>query len=85
MAGRAHIRRALAEICGVPAAAIQFVVGPQGKPALVGHPGVDFNLSHSEGWAILATSDGIPVGIDIEGEREAISDSGIAHNFFAPP
>jgi 4'-phosphopantetheinyl transferase len=45
---------------------------------------VDFNLSHAEGWAVLATTTGFAVGIDIEAEQGGIARSGIAEHFFAP-
>ncbi len=45
---------------------------------------MDFNLSHAGGWAILATTTGIAVGIDIEEEQRGIARSGIAEHFFAP-
>lgn len=38
---------------------------PGGKPAFVGLPGRQFNLSHSGGLALCALSDG-PVGADLE-------------------
>ena len=40
-----------------------FEENKQGKPAL---PGLEFNLSHTEGLSILAVSTGQPLGIDIE-------------------
>ena len=37
----------------------------RGKPFFPDHPGVHFNLSHTEGAVLIALSDG-PVGVDIE-------------------
>ena len=46
-----------------------FCYGEHGKPAIVGHPDICFNLSHCRSAAICAVSDR-PVGIDIESIRE---------------
>lgn len=46
---------------------------PEGKPFIVGHPDIHFNLSHSGDVAVCAIADQ-PVGIDIETTRK-ISDS----------
>ncbi len=65
-AGRAAMRRVLAALCGVPAAALVFTTGRNGKPALPGGP--EFNLSHSGAVALFAVAD-FPLGIDIEAVR----------------
>ena len=63
--GRAFLRRVLgAETCQ-PADALRLIEGPWGKPALA-DGGLDFNLSHSGAFAMLAVSTGGPVGIDVE-------------------
>jgi len=46
-----------------------FCYGEHGKPAIVGHPDICFNLSHCRSAAICAVGDR-PVGIDIESIRE---------------
>jgi 4'-phosphopantetheinyl transferase len=45
---------------------LRFEIGPHGKPSLAG---LEFNLSHSGGWAMIAVSQSAPVGIDIEAIR----------------
>ena len=50
-----------------------FGYSPEGKPFIVDHPDIQFNLSHSGDVAICAISN-LPVGIDIETPRK-ISDS----------
>jgi len=50
-----------------------------GKPFLVNHPRVHFNLSHSEEYVACAVSDS-PVGVDIERVREIELD--IARHYF---
>ena len=50
-----------------------FGYSPEGKPFIVDHPDIQFNLSHSGNVAICAISNQ-PVGIDVETSRK-ISDS----------
>ena len=42
-----------------------FTYGEHGKPALLGHPGIHFNLSHCK-EAVICVLDDKPVGVDIE-------------------
>ncbi|MBQ9230028.1 MAG: 4'-phosphopantetheinyl transferase superfamily protein [Prevotella sp.] len=46
-----------------------FEYGEYGKPAIMGHPEIHFNLSHCREAVICAISDR-PVGVDIESIRE---------------
>ncbi len=46
-----------------------FEYGEHGKPAIVGHPEIHFNLSHCREAVICVLSDQ-PVGVDIESIRE---------------
>ena len=46
-----------------------FEYGEHGKPFIVGHPDIHFNLSHCREAAICAVSDR-PIGIDVESIRE---------------
>ncbi len=71
--GAAHsaLRRILGAYLGLAPEALEFVVGPHGKPALAaGYP--EFNLSHSRGRAMVAVSPSVPVGVDIEGIRDNV-------------
>ena len=69
--GRGFLRRVLGQICGRSPADLILGTGPQGKPVLqkwaaLQERALHFNLSHSQGLAVLAVSDAGPVGIDIE-------------------
>ena len=65
--GRAALRGVLAAGLDCSPAAIRFSYGTNGKPKLEGgHGGVDFNLAHSGGDAVIAVADGAAVGVDIE-------------------
>ncbi len=46
-----------------------FEYGEHGKPAIVGHPDIHFNVSHCREAVVCAVSDR-PVGIDVESIRE---------------
>ena len=46
-----------------------FEYGAHGKPVIIGHPDIHFNLSHCHEAAICALSTS-PVGVDIESIRE---------------
>lgn len=45
-----------------------FVYGEHGKPSIVGHPDIHFNLSHCR-EAVACAVDKVPVGIDVESVR----------------
>ena len=69
LAAHAGLRSVLATEAGWPARRA-FEEGLHGKPALPAAYGLGFNLSHSGGWALLATRRGAEVGVDIELMRE---------------
>ena len=67
--GRSFMKRTLARYLGIPVASLTLDVDPNGKPHIAPDlPGSDlsFNLSHSGELALLAVSQGIPLGIDLE-------------------
>ena len=68
IACRAWLRTRLGERLARDPAALRFVYGPVGKPALEGER-LRFNLSHSGEHALLAVADGVEVGVDIERVR----------------
>ena len=66
----AFLQYGLSEVLNIPMEEITYAYGEYGKPGII-HNGkdmreqVDFNLSHSGNYAVLAVSDR-PVGIDVE-------------------
>ncbi len=52
-----------------------------GKPMLSGVNGVDFNISHSDGFVVCAV-DLIPIGIDVERVREIKNRDKLAERYF---
>ena len=62
------LKKALRETYGITDNPI-FEYNEHGKPSIVGHPEIFFNLSHCKEAAICVVSDQ-PVGVDVEGIRE---------------
>lgn len=65
-------------------ASIQFKYGLKGKPALVAPSDVDFNVSHSGGFAVFAFTAACKIGIDVEQIRPLQNLQSIADQFFCP-
>lgn len=72
IAAHAWVRRILGAYLDMPPRAIEFGVGPHGKPVLLSAPGAGlrFNLSHSKDMALLGVAAGIEIGVDIEALRD---------------
>jgi 4'-phosphopantetheinyl transferase len=68
-AARSALRLVLAKYLTVSAEALVLTKGAHGKPAV---DGVEFNISHSHGWAMIAVSKTAPVGVDLEQIRERV-------------
>jgi 4'-phosphopantetheinyl transferase len=62
---------------------LSFSNGKYGKPALVPDQGINFNISHSGDYALIAVAQGRNVGIDVEQFRKRISPHDIARRFFS--
>jgi 4'-phosphopantetheinyl transferase len=83
-AARGLLRVLLGRTLGVSPREIDFSYGAFGKPALR-HPadsGLEFNLTHSQGMALIAISWGRNVGIDLEFHRQEFNFRVIADRFF---
>ncbi|HVO95159.1 MAG TPA: 4'-phosphopantetheinyl transferase superfamily protein [Terriglobales bacterium] len=83
VAAHVAVRKILARYLNAPAAAIQFISGVNGKPALANHE-VEFNLSHSHQAALFAVSWRRAVGIDIESVKADFTFDEVAERFFTP-
>ncbi|MDM0088163.1 MULTISPECIES: 4'-phosphopantetheinyl transferase superfamily protein [unclassified Variovorax] len=84
MAARAALRQLLGQRTGLSPAALQFTAGPFGKPALADVPGLHFNLSHSGATGVLALSERLATGIDVELLRPMPDARALADAYFAP-
>ena len=68
-AGRAALRTVLGGYLGITPQQVELAYLPDGKPQLADPEmaaQLQFNLSHSGGWMLLALSRGVPLGVDIE-------------------
>jgi 4'-phosphopantetheinyl transferase len=66
---------------------LRFRYSPRGKPELDGpaNPaGLRFNLAHSHGAAVVAVTQGRPVGVDVERVRPEADLGGLVRTCFAP-
>lgn len=62
---------------------VQYTVGDYGKPAVISKLKLDFNLSHSRDYALIAVTRGRKVGIDVEHFRDELEIEKIARRFFS--
>lgn len=63
---RATLRLILSRYLNLPPTKLVFSYGKQGKPACVHPTALQFNLSHSGDFALLAVGKTMPMGIDLE-------------------
>lgn len=82
-AGRAGLRRLLAEALGCGPAEVELERGPHGKPAVVGST-IRFNKSDTGDVAAVAICDGREVGLDMEQHRQVLYAARIEARFFSP-
>ncbi len=71
------MRQILAAYCGKSAAELEIVRSDYGKPSLAETHAIEFNLTHSGDWILLAVA-GKRVGIDLETPRELRDARGLA-------
>lgn len=85
---RVGLRVLLGGYLGRAAREITFVTEMKGKPVLGESQGkmprVEFNVSHSGAWVMMAFSVGVPLGIDVEQHREIERDELVSGFFSAP-
>jgi len=80
------LRHVLAIYSGIPASEQIHGRGEKGKPCLElppGAPTLEFNLTHSHDWALIAVTMTHPVGVDVEFIRSNIDAQAIANRFFS--
>lgn len=59
------------------------MTGEHGKPVVLTNTELDFNLSHSGDFALIAVAGGYKVGVDVEKFRHDMEHEKIAHRFFS--
>lgn len=85
MYGASHVmvRKVLSRYVDAPPESLRFARGGQGKPALIGTPnGVEFNLTHTRGLAVVAVSLNRAVGVDAERGDRSINEA-LAERIFS--
>jgi 4'-phosphopantetheinyl transferase len=83
--GRARLRQILASYLVVDPTQIAFVYGQHGKPALLSPVALlNFNLTHSGVWAVLAVAPGMEIGVDLEKIDPCLDYQCLATRFFTP-
>jgi len=79
------LRDLLGHYLGIPPTQVRFVTSPFGKPAIspeVG-TGLTFNLSHSEGLALIGVAGNADIGVDVENVRVGMDCLEVAHHWFS--
>ncbi len=80
-------RAALAHVLGLEPNELEFGIGSQGRPFIMGKAqhNLQFNLSHTDGLVALAVSLDAYVGLDVESLTRKIPETAFAARFFTPP
>jgi 4'-phosphopantetheinyl transferase len=82
--GRGALRSLLGHCLGSAADQLHFEYNEFGKPRLApGHQPLDFNLSHSGDWILIALARGRALGVDVERMRQDFASDEIAARFFS--
>jgi 4'-phosphopantetheinyl transferase len=84
--GRAILRALLGSYLGMAAEKLDFVYGPNGKPALANLSGpnpLHFNLAHAGDLMVVALTRACAVGVDVEPVRPLGDVESIAARFFS--
>lgn len=76
---RSALRTVLARYLHLPPQDLRFLYGEHGKPALETGASLEFNISHSHGWAMIAVTREVPVGIDLEAIRDKVDIAKLLH------
>jgi 4'-phosphopantetheinyl transferase len=87
LVSRGALREILGAEIGASPDAVRLVLGEHGRPGL--DPGthseaLDFNLSHSGELALVAVTQGMKVGVDVERLRPGRNPLRVADRFFSP-
>lgn len=79
---RALLRLLLSKHTGLPVGTFAFATGENGKPILPGSHDIHFNVSHSDGTALVAIASA-EIGVDIERIDGSVDYAGVAQSVFS--
>ena len=79
--GRASLRWVLGRTLGSSPGEVPIVRGARGRPRLDGDAQLDFNISHTEGLALIGVTRAGRIGVDIEREERDVNADGLARKF----
>ncbi len=82
IAVRGHLRELLSRYLKINAADLRFDYNPYGKPFLKEYS-IEFNVSHSNQWGLIALDSRYPLGVDVEWMRPDFAGLKIARRFFS--
>ena len=85
--GRGALRHILGRCLQTAPTKLRFTYGPHGKPSLehgAEESGLQFNLAHSDGLALLAVTRAAQIGVDLERVRPLKDADGLVTRFFFP-
>lgn len=96
IAGRAQLRHLIGGYLSLPPRDVRFIYGEQGKPFIEprqvsgdagtgGRTALHFNLSHSEGVALLGVTHDAEIGVDVEAVRAMLDAGNVARDNFSTP
>ncbi len=83
IAARGALRILLSRYSGIPAKNIKFEYTENGKPHLVDSD-IDFNVSHSGEWVVLAIGCNRNIGVDVEQIKTGLDVVAIGSRYFTP-
>lgn len=80
--GEVLARVTLGKLTGAIPGDLSFIRNTYGKPSLISHPNLPFNVSHSGDWVAVISGGQDPLGVDVE--QISPIDMTIAERFFSP-
>ncbi|MET3939259.1 4'-phosphopantetheinyl transferase [Paenibacillus sp. PvP094] len=80
--GETLARVILSKWTGARPGDLTFIRNTYGKPSLISHPDLPFNVSHSGDWVAVISGGHAPLGVDVE--KISPIDMTIAERFFSP-
>jgi len=81
--GRASLRWVLGRMLDSSPSEIQIVRGVRGRPRLDGDAELDFNISHTEGVALIGVTRMGRIGVDVERQERDVYADGLARKFLS--